>query len=215
MDRNLVPRSGILLYPFLVNLMPIVTTNAVLWNIDNAAITALQAAVSPFTAAWETFINPNSGKVDRDNMLAALKITRLAIASFARSYLLYNPLISAAQRIEMGFGPKPKPVPGWQEAPILSIVHKPSQIIIRFKGKNAARWGKAIGANHLEMHGTFSETRPLSLEDYTFTRDANKSPLLLPCTEEQRRTRIWIWTRWVANAGNTGDWSQMIPAYFS
>jgi hypothetical protein len=67
----------------------------------------------------------------------------------------------------------------------------------------------------MEVHGAFSETRPLSLEDYTFTEEATRSPLILNCTEEQRWTRIWIWARWVTNAGAKGDWSEIIPAYFS
>ncbi|GHT84479.1 hypothetical protein FACS1894137_07580 [Spirochaetia bacterium] len=215
MVSNLIPLSAILLYQFLVTIIPIVTANASMWNINAAAVAAWLAKVSPFITLWEVYITPNSGKVDRDTMKEALKIARTAMATFARAYLLYNSEVSPAKLAEMGFGPKPKQAPGWREAPILSMVHKIRQVNVRFKGKNAARWGKAVDAHHMEVRGTFSKTRPLSLEDYTFTEEATRTPLILGCSEEQRRTRIWIWTRWVSNSGGKGDWGGRIPVYFS
>ncbi|GHV77314.1 hypothetical protein AGMMS49942_21350 [Spirochaetia bacterium] len=182
-------------------------------GIAAALVDALQAGIAPFMQAWLVYITPNSGKVDRDNMNVALKAARPLMAAFARTHLLYNPLVSDAQRAQMGFGPKPKPVPGWSTPPILWVEIAIRQIKFRFKGSESARQGKAAGAKHLEIRFKYSADRPLDVNDYTSMETATRSPLVITCTEEQRRTRIWFWARW-ATATEKGLWSEMYPVYF-
>ncbi|GHV75860.1 hypothetical protein AGMMS49942_06810 [Spirochaetia bacterium] len=216
MNRNLIPLAGILLYPFLLNIMPIIVANAAAWGILAIAVNILQAKVTLFMHAWLVFITPNSGKVDRDTMNVALKAVRPAMAAFARAYLLYNPLVSDAQRAQMGFGPKPKPVQEWGNVPILSVEHAVRRVKIRFKGTDTAkRQGKAVGAQQIEVAIKFSATKPLSVNDYTSLRKATKSPLVITCTEEQRGSCMWFWARWVTDASQEGAWSEMYPVYFT
>ncbi|GHU51595.1 hypothetical protein FACS1894200_11920 [Spirochaetia bacterium] len=51
MDSNLIPITGTLLYPFLVNIMPIITANTAAWNIPTSAVSDLQDSVTPFMQA--------------------------------------------------------------------------------------------------------------------------------------------------------------------
>ncbi|GHU46956.1 hypothetical protein FACS1894200_01550 [Spirochaetia bacterium] len=92
MHNDLIPNAGILLYPFLGNVMPIISENVALWNIQPSAVTNLQASVTPFMQAWLVFITPNSGNVDRDSMNVAREAVRSVMAAFAKAYLLYNPI---------------------------------------------------------------------------------------------------------------------------
>ncbi|GHV13036.1 hypothetical protein FACS189491_07220 [Spirochaetia bacterium] len=215
MDTHLIPITGILLYPFLLNLIPLVTANAAAWGIAPAVVEALTAGVMPFEQAWTVFITPNSGKVDRDNMNAARKAVRPLAAAFAKTHLLYNPLVAPAMLAQMGFGPKIKPLPGWSTAPILSVAHAVRQVSIKFKGTETGRQGKAAGAQHLELCTKFSSTKPLDVDDYTRMEEATKSPLVTACTEEQRGSCMWFWARWVTNANGKGLWSDMYPVYFT
>ncbi|GHV76844.1 hypothetical protein AGMMS49942_16650 [Spirochaetia bacterium] len=215
MHSDLIPMSGIFLYPFFLNIMTIIMINAPAWGISTALADALQAGIAPFMQAWLVFITPNSGKVDRDNMNVALKAARTLMATFARTHLLYNPLISDAQKAQMGFGPKPKPASGWSNPPILWVETAIRRIKFRFKGSESARQGKAVGAKYLEFRFKRATDRPLSVDDYTGVEIASGSPLVITCTEEQRRTRIWFWARWVANTNEKGIWSEMYPVYFT
>ncbi|GHU75117.1 hypothetical protein FACS189461_0740 [Spirochaetia bacterium] len=215
MDSNLIPLAGIRLYPFLENIMPIITANAADWGIAPAAVDALQADIAPFMRAWPVFITPNSGKVDRDNMTAALKTARQSMAAFARAYLLYNPLVSAAIQAQMGFSSKPKSLPGWHSPPILWVDSAIRQVSVRFKGTESGRQGKAAGAHHLELCIKYTEDKPLDVDDYTRMETATKSPLIITCNEDQRRTRLWFWARWATNANERGIWSEMYPVYFT
>ncbi|GHU02500.1 hypothetical protein FACS1894147_04520 [Spirochaetia bacterium] len=213
MHTNLIPLKGALLYPFLINLRTLVTANAGEWGISDAVVASLVNATDPFIRAWEVFITPNSGKIDRGNMNAALKTVRPFAASFARTYLLYNPAISAALMIQMGFGGKDKPLQGWHTAPIVWVEHAVRQVLIRFKGREPAHQGKAIGAQHMEARYKFSALKPENVEDYTAMEKATKSPLVITCSEEQRGACMWYWVRWVTNANKNGDWSDMFPVY--
>ncbi|GHU52213.1 hypothetical protein FACS1894200_12750 [Spirochaetia bacterium] len=216
MHSYLIPVAGVVLYPFIENVMPIITANTAAWNIPTSAVSDLQDSVTPFTQAWLIFITPNSGKVDRNNMNVAREAARLVMAAFARAYLLYNPLVSAAILTQMGFGPKPTPIPGWSTAPILSLRHTTRQVKIRFKGTETARQGKAIGAQCIEVCTKFSVTKPANVDDYTAMRQATKSPLVITCTEEQLGSCMWFWARWVgSNASHEGAWSSMYSTYFT
>jgi hypothetical protein len=214
MGANLIPLTGILLYAFLQNLIPIVDTNSAIWLIPAAALAELLVFVGTFYDAWLAFIAPNSGKIDRDTMNAARITVRKKMATFARSYLLINPKVSDAQRAKMGFGPKTPPVPGWNTIPILKMTTAVRQAILKFKGREIKHWGKAIGAHHLEVRFVFSETRPTCLAEFTDTEIATAAPWVKTCTEEQRRTCMWYVARWVTNANEKGPWSEWYPVYF-
>ncbi|GHU50364.1 hypothetical protein FACS1894200_09790 [Spirochaetia bacterium] len=216
MGTNLIPEAGIILYPFLGNIVPIITENAVSWNIISSAVSNLQASVTPFMQAWLVFITPNSGRVDRNNMNVARKAVRMVMAAFARAYLLYNPLVSAAMLAQMGFGPKPKPIPGWSTVPILSVSHAVRQVRIRFTDTDtSARQGKAVGAQCIEVATAFSAVKPVSVNDYTAMHQATKSPLVITCTEEQLGSCMWFWARWISGANDEGAWSAMYSTYFT
>jgi hypothetical protein len=148
-------------------------------------------------------------------MNVARKAVRPLLAAFARAHLLYNPLIDAALLAQMGFGPKLKPLPGWQTAPIMWVENAARQVSIKFKGTETGHQGKAVGAHHLEVCIKYTEEKPLNMDDYTRMEEATKSPLVITCTEEQRRTRLWFWARWVTNANQKGAWSNMYPVYFT
>jgi hypothetical protein len=195
--------------------MPIIRANAAAWEINPAVVDALTAGVTPFEQTWRVFITPNSGKVDRENMNVARKAVRPLVATFAKTHLLYNPLIDPALLAQMGFGQKTKPLPGWSAAPILSVAHAVRQVSIKFKGTETGYQGKAAGAHRLEVCTKFSATKPETLDDYTRMEDATKSPLVITCTEDQRGTSMWFWARWVTNANEKGLWSDMYPVYFT
>ncbi|GHU49129.1 hypothetical protein FACS1894200_07400 [Spirochaetia bacterium] len=177
MGSNLIPIAGALLYPFILNIMPIITANTAAWNIPTSAVSDLQDSVTPFMQAWLIFITPNSGKVDRNNMNVAREAARLVMAAFARAYLLYNPLVSAALLGQMGFGPKPKPLPGWHTPPILWAENGVRKVHIKFKGTELSRQGKAAGAHHIELCVKDTPERPLSVNDYTRMEETTKSHL--------------------------------------
>jgi hypothetical protein len=55
----------------------------------------------------------------------------------------------------------------------------------------------------------FSEDKPMNVDDFTGAEQATRSPLVITCTEAQRRTRMWFWARWVTSANKAGAWSDM------
>ncbi|GHU50857.1 hypothetical protein FACS1894200_10600 [Spirochaetia bacterium] len=182
MGSNLIPIAGKLLYDFLVNIMPLITANTAAWNIPTSAVSDLQDSVTPFMQAWLIFITPNSGKVDRDNLNVTLKAVRSVMAAFVKAYILYNPLVDPAILVQMGFGPKPKPLPGWHTPPILRVENGVRQVHIIFKGTELSRQGKAAGTHHIELCIKDTPERPMSVNDYTRMEEATKSPLVLTCT---------------------------------
>ncbi|GHU51597.1 hypothetical protein FACS1894200_11930 [Spirochaetia bacterium] len=46
-------------------------------------------------------------------MNVTLKAVRSVMAAFVKAYILYNPLVNPAILVQMDFGSKPKPLPGW------------------------------------------------------------------------------------------------------
>jgi hypothetical protein len=83
-----------------------VVTNQVAWDIPAAQVTALttrRAAYEPLYTKSQEKDNRTRGDVLRHRQMR--QTYEKEIRAFAKAYLLYNPLVSDDQRLEMGFPP--------------------------------------------------------------------------------------------------------------
>ncbi|MHC6204188.1 hypothetical protein ACYULU_13470 [Breznakiellaceae bacterium SP9] len=83
------------------------------------------------------------------------------------------------------------------------------EVILHFMEAGTKRQGKPLGVSSIELVYTFQTERPADILEFTSTAIATASPLIITCTEAQRKTTMWFCMRWVGSTPKLkGPWSE-------
>src|ERR1051325_39111 len=102
-----IPSRNRELNDFSVDFMNSVVANQVAWNIPAGFVTALQAQAALFFAAWLIVMNNNCTPSQRQAFRTAKKDFLKLLRPFIQMFIVYNPAISDAQRLQLGIPPRP------------------------------------------------------------------------------------------------------------
>jgi hypothetical protein len=169
-------------------------------------------------AVWEEAFKRMNGPhtlVDTSTKNKAKKAAKALIRPFVNQYLRYPPVTNEdrqAMRIP-NRDPKPSPIPKPDDVPEVEVsTPHPRVLRIKFKRKNAKRWGKPKGVHGLECLWVISGKPPTQIKELLHSDFSTRSPLDLIFDEDERGKRVYFAVRWETGAMKKGPWSDIFSA---
>jgi hypothetical protein len=171
MSHDYIPRNDGMFLDWAKNLLTDTAAHVTEWNVNATALTALTPLLTAFETAYTTFKAPNHGKEDTLNKNEAKKKLKSAMRIFIKANLLYNPILTSADRDRLGIpihDTKRSPVPrpsSYPEGEVDTSIIRQLTILIRDFG--STRKGKPVNVHGVEIRWDIRETAPLDPEELT------------------------------------------------
>jgi hypothetical protein len=186
------------------------------WKLPEAQLTEIETLHGEFKALHEKCQTASCTKLDiqaKNEKKAALK---KAEEIFVRNNLQNNDAMTDNGREALRI-PIHDRIPTPQSAsptiPELDAATPlPRAIHIKFRSKNAARWGKPAKVHGLECRWVIADTPPAKIEELVHSESATRSPLELVFDEDKRGKRVYFAARWENGAAKKGPWSDIFNA---
>jgi hypothetical protein len=189
------------------------TENKVLWGIADTSLAELGARRDAARSAQAVEENESTRTpVTVAECRAAFRAQKEFMRDFKRRYFISPPLTDA-DFVALGLKPRAKhrtPVSAPEDIPDVEVqTPHPRTVRIRFRYRNAARWGKPKNVRGIECQWIIAGSPPLSVDDLLHTATATRNPLELVFEENQRGKKIYFAVRWEAGATKKGKWSDI------
>jgi hypothetical protein len=140
----------------------------------------------------------------------------MALRTFIKGYLTYNPTVLEVDKENMGLplydGTRtPIPVPTTiPEMELDSSVIR--QITVHFKEAGSDRQGKPVHVHGVELRRGLLDKAPSSVEDLKNFAFDTASPYTFTFDEAERGQALYICPRWENNKGDKGPWGEIYKA---
>jgi hypothetical protein len=216
-DNNYIPAQDGKFNDWAKNVIAQLSGKADDWNIPAAEVGTLTANFTAWTAAWAAYQVPNHGKTDTLNKTGARKTLESAMRAFIKSFLLYNSAVTDADRQTLGI-----PIHDTTRTPATAPSTKPEaevkaavrEVFFHFRDANSEKRGKPAGTRCFEMRYQFAAAKPVSIDAFTKTATATKSPLTITVDEENRGGTLWYCMRWEGMKPTLkGPWSEIYSTF--
>jgi hypothetical protein len=216
MARDYIPREDVMFLEWAKIFVPYVNNNMMTWNIPSQEFMPIPTLLTNFEMLFAISENPNRGHVDvlkKDEARAALE---KAVRAFVKSYLVYNPFVSDADRKSMGV-PIHKtthtrilPPTTFPDAEVdLSV---PRQFAIHYRDHDSLVRAKPEGVHGAEVRWAILDEPPTSVDELINSSFSTQSPFIMTFDESQRGKRVYFCLRWENPRGEKGPWSEIYSA---
>jgi len=205
-------------FNFQGNLVNIVVTNKVAWGISDSAVNPLVARRASFEPLYTTAQDKTTR--NRADVLAfrqSRKLYEKEIRTFVKAYLLYNPLVTDEQRMEMALTIRdiePTPRPKIATIPIIGLRSMGGgDIEVRARvTTDQTRFSMHPAADGIETMYTLlpvGEVPPEGHEDCKKTQVSKKARFIISAGDKNAGQRFYGFFRWAnqTNPQNSGPWS--------
>jgi len=205
-------------FNFQGNLVNIVVTNKVAWGIPDSAVNPLVARRASFEPLYTTAQDKTTR--NRADVLAfrqSRKLYEKEIRTFVKAYLLYNPLVTDEQRMEMALTIRdiePTPRPKIATIPIIGLRSMGGgDIEVRARvTTDQTRFSMHPAADAVEcgyVLVAIGEVPPDDPESMAKTIESKKARFIIHGGAKNVGQRFYGFFRWVnlTNPANNGPWS--------
>ncbi|MEI7596513.1 MAG: hypothetical protein WCK02_12250 [Bacteroidota bacterium] len=224
--RGYVPRSDADFNDWQKNLLTIVVANAATWGIPTPELTAINTLQTQFASAYAV-----GGKGQRNTRTILLTSTKIdarkalekALRIFIKRFLILNPAVSNAQRINMHIT-----VPNntrtltkiTSDTPLVQIIPTTgSTLIFTYEQKadssGVKKKGKPEKVHAMKIYYVISDTPPTTVDDCNKSVSITKSPYHLKFSPWDAGKKIFGYCCWInikeEESGLTPMFSAVIP----
>jgi len=224
--KKYVPTKDAEFFAFQGNLANYVVTNAVIWGISAPAVAALVARRASFEPLYTIAQNKTTRRrADVQAFRQSRQLYEAEIRAFVKAYLMFNPLVTDAQRVEMALTVRDSEL-----TPRGAINSKPymdlnavggSSITVRARvTTDQTRASMHPLADAIECRYTFvpvGEMPPESWDDCPKTAVSKKALFKIFCGAKAIGQRFYGFFRWVneSNPAHNSDWTNAISVVVS
>jgi len=208
-NKNFIPTNANAFLKFATTVTDVVNQHINEWkHIPTTAFDDLLLSVNEFgqQAVITTTDSPRSQIVRRNE---AQKQCESALRYFIRFYLR-NPVVTNPQLAEMGIPPIDHIRTVHTEITAqVDLTFRPSfanQIVLAFKAVGAANRARPANTTGLLVAWAYGEEEPISLDDYTHTVLATKSPFHIEFDTHCSGKRVWFRACWQNARGVRVPW---------
>lgn len=214
MSKDYIPGRINNFNAFQKNYVEIVTKNAENWKIEEAAIKSVSDSQKEWDAVYPKASNmKNRTSADVTARQKCQKDYVKAIRTFTNQQLMYNPLVSDADRRRLGLNvhsdtrtPTPVPV----TAPVVTIgMSERQQHTIHFVDEAQSGRGKPQGVHACEIWMKKGSV-PTEDAEMRFVATVTKTPHVVYFDAADTGIVVHYKLRWVNTRGQSGPWSAMI-----
>jgi hypothetical protein len=188
------------------------------WNISADWFDGqLVPAKNAWTTAWAAYQDPATRTIVitfRKNN--ARKIYQ-PLLSILIEMIKHNPLVTPAERAEMGIvtgkgrGNASNPAPDtYPDFDIDSSIIRRLSILFRDHGSTARR--KPHGVHGVEIRWCILDAAPKDISDLRYSVFDTRSPFSFEFDEHERGKIVWFCLRWESTNGKKGPWSEIQSA---
>ncbi|MFH1227322.1 MAG: hypothetical protein V1701_05400 [Planctomycetota bacterium] len=200
------------------NLVKKSEANKTAWGIPDSAVNPLVARRAEYEPRYHKSQEKNARtSVDVLAHRQSRKLYEKEIRVFAKAYLMFNPLVSPANKISMGltvYDTEPSPRPVISDIPIsfLEPLGGGTIKVTCRRETDQTRPSMHPDADGIECRYTFVPKRempPKSWEDCSRTQTSKKARFIISCGVENAGHSFYGFFRWVnlTNPTNSGPWS--------
>jgi hypothetical protein len=219
MSKSYIPAADSSFNDWAANFMAVLSGKATALNIPAADCTALEALYAAWTTAWQACQSANRGKTDTLNKRQSRKAFESGIRSFVKSWLIYNPLLSDADKDDFGLPIhdtiRTRATPPTTK-PVADLVYGQAQLVFHFKDEGAEKRGKPKGVHSLDLRWDFCPdvTSIANVDQLGKSEVSTASPLTLTCNQGERGKQIVFFLRWEGATTLKGPWNGPLTAIF-
>ena len=195
------------------NLLTVAAARAGEWSLPQAKLAELRTLHNEAAALHQLCQTAGFTKLDMQAKNEKKQLLKQEEEVFVRNNLQNNDAMTDNGREALRI-PIYDRIPSARPAPdtvpdVETETPNPRVVRIKFRGLNAARWGKPEHIDRFECAWLISEAPPALIEDLVHTAFASRSPLDLTFSEDQRGQRVHFACRWESGVGKTGPWSEI------
>jgi hypothetical protein len=218
MARDYIPSNDGAFLDWAKNLITDTTAHVTEWHIEAAALAALQPLLTAFETAFTAFKSPNHGKEDTLNKNDARDALKAAIRSFVKANLLYNPVLTSADRDRIGIpihDNKRSPVPPPSTYPEGEVdTSMMRQLTVHVRDAGSTSKGKPDKVHGVEIRWDIRDIAPVDPEELTRSAFSTRSSHTLHFSGEDEGKRVYFCLRWENNKGDEGKgpWGAIFSA---
>jgi hypothetical protein len=215
MGADYVPKSDEKFLDWAKNLYSVASSGYTNWQIPNPQ-GVFKSLLDNYASAFHITQSPNRGKIDVLQKNESRDALKSVIRSYAKAYLMFNPLITDSEKESMGLHlhlsksstiPPPSTYP---EAEIDSSILR--QLTIHFRDNGSRRRGKPKGVHGVEIRWELLPAPPVSIEDIKNSVFNSRSPQTFVFEENKRGQTVYFCLRWENSKGEKGPWGEIYSA---
>jgi hypothetical protein len=216
--KKYIPTTDDNFFNFQGNLVNIVVINAPAWGIPAPSVAALVARRASFEPLYTTAQDKTTR--NRADVLAfrqSRKLYEKEIRIFVKAWLMFNPLVTDEQRMEMALTIRdiePTPRPKIATVPIIGLkAVGGGSIEVRARvTTDQTRFSMHKAADVIECRYVLvpiGEMPPEGWDDCPKTQVSKKARFIIPTGAKGIGQRLYGFFRWVnqSNPANNGDWT--------
>ncbi len=222
-SKDWVPKKNALFFNFQDILVAAAVLNALAWNIPGAAILALQALQTPYVTAWNKIKNKKtrSGS-DVEAHDLAREAYEAAIREFAKTYLMFNDVITNQQRSDMGVPNENKERaarPKITTSPFAEVNAEDGSVMhIKCRVEaDSTRSSRHPDADGMEIIYEVGKTPPASIKECINVVVSKKATIRISIDPDQAGNKMFFYVRWVnlSDDSKSGPLSKLYQSVIS
>ena len=192
-------------------------TNGARLNLPAEVITELQALLAIWEAKFAVAENPATAtKAATREKNEAREALETKVRAVNREYLMYNHLLTDADRENMGL-PIHKtthtPVPAPTTIPEFTVdTSVIRNLKINFRDAGSSSKAKPDGVHGAEIRWNIQDAMPASIDELGHSSFDTHTPFTLAFDENQRGKSVYFCLRWENAKGDKGPWSEIVKA---
>ncbi|MDR1381955.1 MAG: hypothetical protein LBJ47_10835 [Tannerella sp.] len=217
--KNYVPTREAEFYSWSKNLVKVSGERAEMWQIPLPATVKLSGSFELYDLKYRIAIDPATrtpaAVQDKNDMRKDFTVD---LRSFSKSHLLYNQLLTNADRDLLGLpipDPRPTPIPPPKSMPegrvdtsihLRHLLHVVDTVEVRPRG------GLPDGVAGFEAWRFEGEGMPAGESAFSYVTTSTTTSLVIDYALADAGKTVWYRFRWINARNQPGPWSEMINA---
>ena len=218
-NKDYIPKKEVVLHDWGKNLVKVTGAKGILWQIPTNATQKLNASFTLYDTKYQTALDPAShtpiavqDKNDaKDAFVGEARV-------YCKGYLLYNPLVTNADRDLLRL-----PIPDKTPTPILppksmpegradTSVRQRHTLHVIDTEEVHPRGGLPTGVAAFETWRYEGDTIPTDDSTFTYVATSTTTTLVVDYTLAEVGKTVWYRFRWLNARSQPGPWSEIISA---
>ena len=211
-----IPRPDEKFLDWAKNLAAFSLQNFSRWQVPTPQ-TTLGQPLTDFEAAFQTYLEPNHGKIDTVRKNDTRKVLEKAVRTYVAAYLAHNPLVTEEDKTALkitiyktGKSPVPAPTTSPQLEPDTGTRR---HILVYYRDEGSNHRGKPKGVRGIEIRWAILDAPPSDISQLTHSEFDTKAPLAIEFGEVDRGKKVFLCGRWeIDREGIKGPWGDIEEA---